>query len=782
MSKSGSFMASHGERLADNGYAVIPIMPGSKVPGRFTAGRWVPYADWTRHADRPTRSFELDIWRRWPGCGVGIACGAVIGIDIDVTDAALAFELARLAGEMLGETPCVRIGQPPKRLLVYRAASPFAGRKRLPLEVLARGQQFVAHAVHPGTGQPYAWPEEALLDVPLESLPAVDEAGAMAWLDRAYGLIPPDQRPRSLRLDGGEGEWRGPSDPRGTYEAVKAALEHLPNEDLDGHSWITMANAIKAALGEDGRELWLGWSRSSAKSGSSGRSDTAERRWKTLRPHSIGAGSIYGWAIARGWVPPPEVTLNAAAAVQIAQPHPAAPFLAKLDASRSKQQAAPLPVPPAILQPGGVLQMLVDECVRTAIRPQPFLALGAAICAVGVLAGRRYRTHTDLRTNVYIAAVAESGGGKDHAPEVIRRCFDLAQLGRYLGGETLASGRGMLSALEQHPALLFQIDEFGLFLNTVVGGRIPAHKAEIWSELIKLYSRAKGVYRGSEYADKKLAPRVDIQQPCVCFYGTTTPSTFWRALEGGAMLDGSLARFLVFVTDTDRPERNRGAGIVVPPAELLDALKAIVRGQGDPPPPGNLPDVHVPPMKAAEEPTPYTVPISAAAAELHDTKLVDEDAWARRVAGTPQAAIVNRLGENASKLALICAVSRDPGHPRITEAEVAWGWELAEHCTRTVLRDAQRFLADSEFEKRLNKAIAIIGKHGPCSRREMFHKGLKLATREFSEVIEALVTNGVVIETALPPSGGAGRPPGPRYVLCQAPDDAPTPEEDDSGG
>ena len=111
MTEHASFMAEHGARLVDNGYAVIPIMPGAKVPGRFSAGEWTPYLDWTRHADRPTKPFEIDIWRRWPGCGVGIACGAVVGLDIDVMDAALAIQLADLATEMLGDTPCIRIGQ-----------------------------------------------------------------------------------------------------------------------------------------------------------------------------------------------------------------------------------------------------------------------------------------------------------------------------------------------------------------------------------------------------------------------------------------------------------------------------------------------------------------------------------------------------------------------------------------------------------------------------------------------------------------------------------------------
>ena len=42
MTMHASFMAEHGARLADNGYAVIPIMPGAKVPGRCSGGEWTP--------------------------------------------------------------------------------------------------------------------------------------------------------------------------------------------------------------------------------------------------------------------------------------------------------------------------------------------------------------------------------------------------------------------------------------------------------------------------------------------------------------------------------------------------------------------------------------------------------------------------------------------------------------------------------------------------------------------------------------------------------------------
>jgi hypothetical protein len=115
------------------------------------------------------------------------------------------------------------------------------------------------------------------------------------------------------------GAWRGPSDPRGTRDAIAAALKWIPNDDLPGDEWITVGAAIKAALGEEGRDLWLDWSKSSRKSGKSGKSDTAERRWASLRPHSVGAGTIYWLAEQRGWVPDPALTLNGTAAEQAAE-------------------------------------------------------------------------------------------------------------------------------------------------------------------------------------------------------------------------------------------------------------------------------------------------------------------------------------------------------------------------------------------------------------------------------------------------------------------------------
>ncbi len=120
---------------------------------------------------RPSTENELEVWQGWPDAGVGVVCGPVVAVDIDVMDPALALEIERLARARLGDTTALRIGRAPKRLLVYRAAEPFAGIRRAPLEVLGLGQQFVAHAIHPDTGRPYDWPEESLADLDIGDLP-----------------------------------------------------------------------------------------------------------------------------------------------------------------------------------------------------------------------------------------------------------------------------------------------------------------------------------------------------------------------------------------------------------------------------------------------------------------------------------------------------------------------------------------------------------------------------------------------------------------------------------
>ena len=85
MTGASSFMAALGARLVDNGYAVIPIMPGTKKPGRFVGGTWRDYPGWTKHCHRATTENEIAIWSGWPDAGIGIAGGTVAAVGRSLT-------------------------------------------------------------------------------------------------------------------------------------------------------------------------------------------------------------------------------------------------------------------------------------------------------------------------------------------------------------------------------------------------------------------------------------------------------------------------------------------------------------------------------------------------------------------------------------------------------------------------------------------------------------------------------------------------------------------------
>ena len=91
-----SWMARVGARLVTNGYAILPIAPGTKKPGQFARAGWHDYPQWNRHASRATTEFEVATWSTWPDCGVGIVGGTVAALDIDIAeDGELALHIER---------------------------------------------------------------------------------------------------------------------------------------------------------------------------------------------------------------------------------------------------------------------------------------------------------------------------------------------------------------------------------------------------------------------------------------------------------------------------------------------------------------------------------------------------------------------------------------------------------------------------------------------------------------------------------------------------------------
>ncbi|WP_395663466.1 PriCT-2 domain-containing protein [Aestuariivirga sp.] len=735
--KTENFMARYGERLLTNGYSILPIAPGTKKPGRHARGKWSDYPEWNRHAARSTTEIELKSWSRWPGCGIGIVGGAVAAMDIDIAeDPALALEIEKLARERLGDTSAVRIGRAPKRMLVYRTASPFKGIKRHPLEVLCLGQQFVAYAVHPDTGEPYSWPEEGLADIDIASLPEIDEDMARAFLEEASALLPEGMR--HVTLAGGGPAAIAPSHAQaGTMSAIRAALAFIPNAELDYDSWVRIGLALKGAVGDAGEELFASWSAQAAKNDDA----FTARNWASFKPNTIGAGTIYHLAMERGWKPDAGLVLDGTATK--AEKHPATALLEKISAGAGGAAQASdtprlvIPPVPALDRLDGALGLLVNHILVTAIRPQPWLAVGAALAALGSLMGRKVRTESNLRSNIYVLGIAESGGGKDHARKVIKEVFVQGGLAAHLGGERLASGAGLITALSRQPASLFQIDEFGKFVANVVDKRrAPKHLTEIWDLFTELATSAGTTFFGAEYADQRERPRQDIIEPCACIHGVTAPGPFWEALNSGALQDGSLARFLIFRSEEGIPDRNRQPGTATDlPVDLMDAILAVagvgVKGAG------NLAATGAP----STRPESLVVPMDEEARAIFD-ELDDHMTMRQRAAiGTDQGAVLARVWENAAKVALIKAVSANPAAPVIRRVDAVWARELVEHCAATLLVQAERHLANNDMERYHKQVLEFVreaGKEG-IRHNELTRKCQFIDPKLRRDIIEALV-------------------------------------------
>ncbi len=181
----GTTAAEEFRRLAGLGFltGLLPIIPPDamlsprsgvtpdklgKIPGKLRADGWVGFAEWT-----PYIATEADIaeWGRWPGVGIGLNSREAAAFDIDVTVATLAEEIESIIVSELGPSRR-RVGNSPKRLLVYRVEKPIAKirlvfsngkpkgdpeRIEHAIEVLGEGQQFVYWGTHPKTRRPYEW-------------------------------------------------------------------------------------------------------------------------------------------------------------------------------------------------------------------------------------------------------------------------------------------------------------------------------------------------------------------------------------------------------------------------------------------------------------------------------------------------------------------------------------------------------------------------------------------------------------------------------------------------
>lgn len=231
------------------------------------AGKRPVVRGWEKGLDRK------QLARQPPELNVGLLARHRPGLDIDVTDPDCASAIQFAAEMELGLAP-VRIGHPPKRLLLYRTDAPFgkiqaflrapdgstknSNGKEWAIELLGDGQFFVVEGVHPGTGDCFTWNCQAWWEEPLV---AVDEAQVRAF----FGVLP-DYLPAGWQLVRVTGGPRVASDrdllalaqqPLDGWDENRVIDEIVPYLDLECHydDWLKAGQALHHQGG--GADEWF---------------------------------------------------------------------------------------------------------------------------------------------------------------------------------------------------------------------------------------------------------------------------------------------------------------------------------------------------------------------------------------------------------------------------------------------------------------------------------------------------------------------------------------------
>jgi hypothetical protein len=408
----------------------------------------------------------------------------------------------------------------------------------------------------------------------------------------------------------------------------------------------------------------------------------------------------------------------------------------------------PGPFPEPLLEVPGFIGQVMAHNLATAFRQQPVLALGAAIALLGTLTARKVRDEVNTRTNVYCLGVCPSGGGKERARQVNKEILFLAGAEELVGPEGLASHAGLITAVENQPALLFQLDEIGRLLRTLADPSRSPHLYHIATNLMKLFTSSASVFVGDAYADAKR--NKVLHQPHACVYGTTVPQSLFEGLTTENVTDGFLSRVMIFEAGADLPAKRRPVMAPVPDAIIAVAQRWVAFNPG-----GNLND---------ENPEPLLVPTTPEAHAQFDALDADAERQQHDL-GEPLGTLWTRSTEKARKLALIYACSRDVQDWIVDEAAARWGCDVSRYLTRRLVYLASQWVAENPFDAKRKRVLRMIVEAGEpgLTRSALYAKTRALTTRERAELLEALQLCGDVIEVKEMTAGA----PRVRYVAAE---------------
>jgi hypothetical protein len=375
------------------------------------------------------------------------------------------------------------------------------------------------------------------------------------------------------------------------------------------------------------------------------------------------------------------------------------------DYIRLDHQERPAPLPEFVFDAPGVIGEMVRYNIDCAPRVQKELALFGSLALVATVCGQKIRTESDIRPNIYVLAIAESGHGKDFPRKANSRALTEAGLAKYLAPEKPRSDKSLIHVLARQGSCLMQVDEMAHWLSS-----INAENASQWSR--GLSSCLKELYSQSDRAHVAPFTTGDgkddqiLVYPHLNVYGSCQP-LIWNSITLESVVDGLMARMLIVQSTTDLPKLRmvnvRDVG--EPTISILQAWDSFVPGTG------NLASV-----------MPNAMPVyfdSQAEIRLrsHSEKIEDKlrkDEAEIRV-------VWMRASAMARKLAMIFAASRGPESLVVTVDDAERAIACVNWSTRTLVYSIRAHVGGSQMENMTKAMIGVMRKKKRATVRSLFN-------------------------------------------------------------
>lgn len=724
-------------KLARAGFSVFPCQSGGEK-----AKSPMPFIRW-RDASTTDEQQILAWWQKWPGAAIGLdlAKSGLIVIDADrhgEDDGVAAM------GDLMAahgyEPDGVPLAATPNEGTHFFYRQPEGkqlgnGRGALPAGVDVRGHG--GYVIAPGTVMQDGRLYEVFGDV----------AEAPVLPDWLIAIIETRKEPaREV----------SPAAHRGAPESaeIEELLSHIP-ADCGYDEWVSVLMAVHAATGGSGLAMADAWS---AKGGEKypGSKEIA-KKWRSFKREGVSIGTLAEIARRHGadlsaiaikhGSSQYDPALGAEVARRLIENHDGT--LADAETGEVVEISRPAEErrPSGDIYPPGLVGDIARWIVATARRPQPELAVGAALAVVGTAAGRQFSGPTRSGTHLYILGLAPTGTGKDHPLQQISRVMTAANLGLHLGPSEFISMPAVVNFIMRKPLSICPMDEFGGFMKRINSRRASGFEGAISKVIRTLWSSSFAPYATPEWAQKESQT---VYSPAISLYGASTPEQFYSAMEGASLEDGTLNRFLLLNGRDSASEQEPEGDPAIVPTDIVNDLQLIYFRSGD--------------MSSAFRNDPNSDPAMAgqlrAVAWCPDGAQERYKAFSREVEAlmrqkAEQGAFYARTAEMALRIATIVAIGRlDDDQVRLSDLE--YGIGLAMRSAEMMTEGAADYMAENENQANAQKVLRIIKARGGRIKHRDLLRSMQNAMkgRDFRDLIAAMCeAEQIQRQEVKPPSG-----------------------------